>query len=87
MADALNQIIADVEAKAKKSLVVLVDGLDRMDNPDLIRLIFADQRQFLDSPTLCDRLLYSSVVLNYINEGDWYDVHAILWDVERGTTE
>lgn len=239
MADALNQIISDVEAKAKKSLVILVDGLDRMDNPDLIRLIFADQRQFLDSPTcrvvytapapvayaldfeetrkrfdlvefpnvklfervskggrqardergyaamraiadarfdflgldraqiipdslldrlvhqsggllkdfivlirktiiqtriaeghhitpedaqeaiyelrrersrpltgrewavldevartnqrvageLCDRLLYSSVVLNYINEDDWYDVHAILWDVERAVAE
>jgi hypothetical protein len=239
MASALNQIISDVEAKAEKSLVILVDGLDRMDNPDLIRLIFADQRQFLDSPNcrvvytapapvayaldfeetrkrfnlvefsnvklfehrskggrqardeqgyetmraiadarfnflnlkrpqivpdavldqliyhsgglikdfivlvrkvaikaqiagddqvtveiaqdathelrrersrpltgrewavldevartnqrvaseLCDRLLYSSVVLNYINDDDWYDVHAILWDVERGTTE
>ena len=35
---------------------------------------------------LCDRLLYSSVVLNYINADDWYDVHAVLWDVERGTT-
>ena len=239
MASALNQVISDVEAKAEKNLVILVDGLDRIDNPDLTQLIFADQRQFLDSLTcrvvytapapvafaldfegtrkrfnlvefpnvklferrskggrqtrdeqgyetmraiadarfnflnlnrpqiipdailnqliyhsggllkdfivlvrkaaikaqidgsdqvtlqtaqdathelrrersrplterewavldkvartnqrvageLCDRLLYSSVVLNYINADDWYDVHAILWDVERELVE
>jgi hypothetical protein len=239
MAEALNQIIRDVEAKSDKRLVILVDGLDRIEKPDRIRLMFADQRQFLGSPTcrvvytapspvayaldfeetrkrfdliefpnvklferrskggrqtrdehgyvtmraianarfdflgldraqivsdslldqlvyysggllrdfivlirkavikaqiaesdhitsaiaqdainelrrersrpltprewkvldevartnqrvsseLCDRLLYASVILNYINEGDWYDVHTVLWDVERVTTE
>ena len=50
MADALNRLIADVEAKSGKPLVVLVDGLDRLQDADLVELLFADEQAFLNSP-------------------------------------
>lgn len=51
MADALNQLIADVEAKAGKPLTVLVDGLDRLQDSGLVKLLFADEQAFLNSPS------------------------------------
>jgi hypothetical protein len=51
MADALNQLIADLEAKANKPLTILVDGLDRLQDPNLVRLLFADEQAFLNSPS------------------------------------
>jgi hypothetical protein len=56
MADALNRLISDVEAKAGKPLVVLVDGLDRLQDAELMKLLFADEQAFLNSP-IC-RVVY-----------------------------
>lgn len=67
MADALNQMIADVEAKAGKPLVVLVDGLDRLSDSDLIELLFAGEQAFLNSPS-CRVVYIAPSVVSYAEE-------------------
>lgn len=49
MVDRLNQLIADVEDRAGRPLVLIVDGLDKIPNPDLIALHFVEKR-FLADP-------------------------------------
>ena len=50
MIDSLNAIIGDAEEKSGGSLVLVVDGLDKLRDPDVIRLNFLE-KDFLSRPT------------------------------------
>jgi len=62
---ALNLIIAEVEAKARRPLVLIVDGLDRL-SPEAGRAFFGESR-FLDS--LACRVVYTAPMDLYFSLG------------------
>jgi len=62
MVDALNAIVEDVEAKARRPLLLIVDGLDRPRDPDVIELNFAEKK-YLAKP-VC-RVVYAAPMWVY----------------------
>lgn len=62
IADIVNKIIEEVEAKGNKPLILLVDGLDKVENEDLIKL------NFLENPhlaTIRSRTIYVGPMILY----------------------
>lgn len=59
MVERLNELIADVQARSGRSLVLVVDGLDKIRDPDLIELNFAEKK-FLADPAC--RVVYSGPI-------------------------
>jgi hypothetical protein len=52
MIESLNALIGDVRIKANRPLVLLVDGLDKLRDPDVISLNFLEKK-FLNGPRCC----------------------------------
>jgi hypothetical protein len=59
MVERLNLLIADVEQRAGRPLTLIVDGLDKIRDPDLIALNFADKK-FLADPAC--RVVYAAPI-------------------------
>jgi hypothetical protein len=62
MVEALNGIVDDVEAKAGKPLALIVDGLDKPHDPEIIALNFAE-KNFLAKPAC--RVMYAAPMWVY----------------------
>jgi len=62
LVEALNSIVADVQEKAGKPLVLIVDGLDKPYDPDIIALNFAE-RNYLSKPAC--RVVYAAPMWVY----------------------
>ncbi len=60
----VNLIIGDIETKAAREVLVVVDGLDKLRRPDQARLIFLDSNA-LNGP-LC-RIIYTVPMLIYLD--------------------
>jgi hypothetical protein len=65
MVEHLNRLIADVESRAQRPLALIVDGLDKIRDPDLIALNFADKK-FLADP-VC-RVIYAAPIEVYYSQ-------------------
>ena len=64
MVESLNAIIDDVRSKADRPLVLLVDGLDKLRDPDVIALNFLEKK-FLNGPR-CSVLYTGPLDLYYL---------------------
>lgn len=59
MVERLNALIADVQARSSRPLALVVDGLDKIRDPDLIELNFAEKK-FLADPAC--RVIYAGPI-------------------------
>ena len=55
--DCINRLIADVETKGNKPLLLIVDGLDKIARPDVVDLLFVESRALLGPAC---RVLYTA---------------------------
>lgn len=66
MVELLNEIVDDVQSRTDRPLVLLVDGLDKLRDPEVISLNFLEKK-FLNSPQC--RVLYTGPLDLYYSPG------------------